>query len=89
MEKQIESRETKKLKQWFSEVKFKKRLFGGLDEKDVWEKLEELNGLYEEAIKAERTRYETMLEVYKDSANAQFNKLKNYYETKRTEHSSF
>ncbi len=51
------------LTSWLEKVKFKKRLFGGVDEKDVWEKIEELNTLYEAALKAEQIRYSTLLQT--------------------------
>lgn len=43
-------------------LRFRRRLFGGVDEADVWRKLEDLNRLYEEALKAERIRYDALLE---------------------------
>ena len=46
---------------WLSSVKFKKKTMGGLDPVDVWKKLEELNVLYENALVAERVRYNLML----------------------------
>lgn len=41
---------------WLKRVKFKKRLFGGVDEADVWRKIEELNALYEKLLLLERGR---------------------------------
>lgn len=48
--------------QWFRTVKFRKSLLGGVDEAAMWKKLEELYALYEAAIRAERTRYNVLLE---------------------------
>ena len=48
--------------QWFRTVKFRKNLLGGVDEAVMWKKLEELYALYEAAIRAERTRYNVLLE---------------------------
>ena len=48
--------------QWFRTVKFRKNLLGGVDEAAMWKKLEELYALYEAAIRAERTRYNALLE---------------------------
>lgn len=45
-----------KIAAYLSGVKFRKRLFGGLDPADVWKKIEELNALYEDALVAERAR---------------------------------
>ena len=49
--------------QWFRTVKFRKSLLGGVDEAAMWKKLEELYALYEAAIRAERTRYNVLLET--------------------------
>ena len=48
--------------QWYKTVKFRKNLLGGVDEAAMWKKLEELYALYEAAIRAERTRYNVLLE---------------------------
>ena len=58
------NREHEKLIQWFRTVKFRKVLIGGVDEAQIWKKLEELNKLYEAAISAEPVSY-THLDVYK------------------------
>lgn len=47
---------------WLKQVKFKKSLFGGVKEEDVWKKLQELHALYREAIRGERLRYDALLE---------------------------
>ena len=49
--------------QWFKTVKFRKNLLGGVDEAAMWKKLEELYTLYDAAIRAERTRYNVLLET--------------------------
>lgn len=41
---------------WLQQVKFKKTLFGGVDEADVWKKIGELTELYEKALIAERAK---------------------------------
>lgn len=46
---------------YLDKLKFKKRLFG-VDEADVWKKIQELNNLYEEALRWERKRYDLLLE---------------------------
>ena len=55
--------------QWFRTVKFRKKLLGGVDEAAMWKKLEELYALYEAAIRAERTRYNVLLEQQTGSRN--------------------
>lgn len=57
------NREHKRLLKWLCNVKFRRALFGGVDETDVWKKIEELNGLYEAALRAERARYDALLEA--------------------------
>lgn len=47
---------------WLEQVQFKKQLIGGVSEQDVWKKVSELNALYEDLLKAERIRYDTLLE---------------------------
>ncbi len=50
-----------KISEWLKNVKFRKRLFGGVRESDVWKKISELNDMYREALFAEKVRYETLL----------------------------
>lgn len=52
-----------KLISWFQTVHFRKKMFGGIDEEDLWRKLEELNHLYESALTAERARYDALLQT--------------------------
>ena len=61
-EKSCISPEQEAIIQWFRTVKFRKNLLGGVDEAAMWKKLEELYALYEAAIRAERTRYNVLLE---------------------------
>ena len=56
------NQEHKEIIKWFQTVKFRRMMFDGVDENDVWKKLEELNRLYESAIRAERERYNILLE---------------------------
>lgn len=48
---------------WLKKVKFRRSLFGGVDERNVWKKIQELDALYAKALEAERVRYNTLLEV--------------------------
>lgn len=54
--------EQKRIIAWLRKVRFKKRIFGGVSEKDVWKKLAELNSMYDLALTAERARYDLLLE---------------------------
>ena len=58
-------REThKEIVRWIQKLKFKKRMFGGVDEDDVLKKIGELNSLYETALLNERARYDALLAQY-------------------------
>jgi len=56
------NREELEIIKWLKEVRFRKQLFGGVNEQDVWKKIEKLNEMYEAALKAERIRYDVLLE---------------------------
>lgn len=45
-----------------SSMKFKKKLFGGVDELDVWKKLEELQKEYNRLYELQAERYEAIIE---------------------------
>lgn len=53
--------EQARLQDWLRQVRFKKTLFGGVRESDLWKKLLELNSIYEAALSAERARYDALL----------------------------
>lgn len=55
------NREQKRILVWLRKVRFKKQLFGGVSERDVWKKIDELNSMYNVALVAERARYDTLL----------------------------
>ena len=46
---------------FLQKVKFRKRIFGGVSEKDVWTKIGELNEMYRQALLAERIRYDALI----------------------------
>ena len=52
--------------EWLEQVRFRKQFFGGVSEQDVWKKMNELNDMYENALKSERVRYDTLIEQYKN-----------------------
>ena len=60
--------EQERIQKWLKQVRFKKTLFGGVDEADLWKKIAELNSLYEAALSAERARYDALLAERCDSA---------------------
>ena len=51
-----------RVEDFLKNVKFRKQIFGGVSEKDVWTKIGELNELYRQGILAERARYDALLE---------------------------
>lgn len=51
--------------EWLKNIHFKRKLFGGVCEADVWKKIGELNSMYEAALSAERTRYDILIEHYR------------------------
>ena len=51
------SKEQREIYEWLSNLKFRKKTFGGVDEADVWSKIGELNALYEKLLLAERARF--------------------------------
>ena len=53
--------EQQNIVEWLKKVRFRKQLFGGVSEQDVWKKIDELNKLCNAALAAERIRYETLL----------------------------
>lgn len=67
MENKNENENSNKIVEWLEKVHFRKKFFGGVDEQDVWKKISELNNMYENALEAERVRYDTLIEDYKKS----------------------
>ena len=50
-----------KISGFLQKVKFRKRIFGGVSEKDVWTKIDELNEMYRQALLAERIRCDALI----------------------------
>ena len=68
--------EQEKLREWFRTVRFRKVLFGGVDEIHLWKKLEELNQIYETSLSAERARYDALIADHQKSCDAMIRKYK-------------
>lgn len=64
------NREFQKIAGWLAGVKFRKKTFGGLDPVDVWDKIGELNAMYEKAIMAERIRCDLLVEEMRKQYSA-------------------
>ena len=44
------------ISRFIKEIKFKKKLFGGVDELDVWNKIDSLNSEYKELYEIQQTK---------------------------------
>lgn len=62
---QVLNLEQEEIINWLEKVKFSKQLLGGVNEQDVWKKINELNEMYQAALRAERIRYDALLEEQK------------------------
>jgi len=61
MKNDNENQTHEEILKWIRDLKFRKKLIGGVDEEDVLKKIDELNSLYEKALINERMRYDTLL----------------------------
>ena len=61
----------KKIAGFLEKVKFRKRIFGGVSEKDVWTKIRELNDMYRQALLAERIRYDALIAEHDRSSKGE------------------
>ena len=69
-------REQIKIHKWLKEVRFRKQFVGGVNEQDVWKKIQQLSDMYESALTMERFRYEVLLEQQKNN-DREFNLMEN------------
>lgn len=75
-ENQSLSLEYIKIEKWLKKLRFRKKLFGGVCEQDVWKKISELNEMYEAALTAERIRYDALIEEQRKSGgNASYENI--------------
>lgn len=49
------------IEEYLKNVKFKKKAIGGVDEADVFLKIQDLSKLYQEAFDRQKLKYETIL----------------------------
>ena len=68
------SDEYKKVVSFLKGLKFRRVFFGGIDEKHVWQKLEELSRLYDRAVEAERISGRALISEYKQTAYLEIRK---------------
>ena len=57
----FQQEQERKIALWLKNLKFRKRIFGGVRESDVFKKISELDYMYKEALLAERARYDALL----------------------------
>ena len=60
-EKEVLNQEQLSIINWLKTVKFRKQIIGGVNQEDVWKKIHQLNEMYEAALRAERIRYDVLL----------------------------
>lgn len=60
------SSEEREIYEWLRNTKFQKSFLGGVDESDVWKKIQELNQMYEKALLVEKKRYEALHLAYQE-----------------------
>jgi len=60
-DKRSVSEQEAKIASWLRDVKFRRQIFGGVSERDVWTKISQLNEMYNQAILAERARFDALL----------------------------
>lgn len=70
VDNKVLNQEQLKIMDWLKEVQFQKQLIGGINEQDVWKKIQQLNELYEAALKAERIRYDALLKKQSLESNS-------------------
>ena len=80
-----QTQEREEIRLWLEGVKFRTKALGGVDELDVWNKLLELDGLYEQAIAAERVRYDTLLDNYKKNLASEVRRMVAEYQRQHGE----
>ena len=61
MDIRFQEEQEKHISYFLAKLKFRKQVFGGVRETDVWKKIGELNDMYRQALIAERARYDALL----------------------------
>ena len=67
MPQSFDKEQEQRISDLLKQMKFRKRVFGGVSEVDVWKKISELNDMYHEALIAERARYDALLKASKEA----------------------
>lgn len=68
-EKEVLNQEHLSIINWLKTVKFRKQIIGGVNQEDVWKKINQLNEMYEAALRAERVRYDVLLNKKTNSSS--------------------
>ena len=69
-EKEVLNQEQLSIINWLQSVKFRKQIIGGVNQEDVWKKINQLNEMYEAALRAERIRYDVLLNQEKTKTSS-------------------
>lgn len=59
----MEYNDMQSISELFSKLRFRKKLIGGIDERDVWRKLDQVQQAYRSAYEEQRIRCKTILEM--------------------------
>ena len=54
------AKDVKDISNYLNNIKFKKKIFGGIDEVDVWNKIEKLNLEYKQLYEKQQTEIELL-----------------------------
>lgn len=56
----------KEIADYLKNIKFRKKLFGGADEYDVWRKIKKLDEMYQKEIEKQKLQYEALIAERED-----------------------
>lgn len=88
LENEAINHEHEEIIRWLQTVRFRKAVFGGVDETDLWKKLAALNELYEASLISERARYDALLAAYTKSAKASIAEYKQALNQEREQYAA-
>ena len=71
MDMRFQEEQEKHISDFLANLKFRKQVFGGVRETDVWKKIGKLNDMYRQALIAERARYDALLRAKTESGGGE------------------
>lgn len=75
-----DDRKIEEISEWLKHVHFRRNYLGGVKEQDVWNKISELNMMYQEALQAEKIKYDTMMEWFEKTVHEEHEEVVDYDE---------